>query len=80
MNRTSLRVLSGAAGIITTLVAIFYSLLFLSNEFQEAESAYQWTNHKRIGLAIAILAVLVFAAVSGYLACRLLRFAFTGQK
>jgi hypothetical protein len=43
VNTNLLRALSLVAGLLTGLIAILLSLLFISNELREAESAPQWT-------------------------------------
>ena len=74
------RALALIGGLAAGAATIMLSLLFLSNEFQEAESAAQWGGHPVLGKAGAIIAALVFAGSSGWVTYRLLRFAITGPE
>jgi multisubunit Na+/H+ antiporter MnhB subunit len=74
------RVLSLIAGLVIGAATIILPLLFLSNEFQEAESAAQWGGHPELGKVGAIAAALVFVGISGWVTYRLLRFTATGRQ
>ena len=85
MSKRFQRALSLLAGLAAIPTAVVLPLLFLSNEFQEAESANQWGGHPSAGVIKALLAGVVligvaFAGGVGFVAYRLLRFALMGSK
>jgi hypothetical protein len=69
------RLLSLVAGLTAGAVAILLPLLFISNEFSEAESAEQYGGHPLLGKIGAVLAGLAFAGILGYVGYRLIRYA-----
>jgi hypothetical protein len=72
--------LSFVVGLIAGSIAIALPLLFISNELQEAESAKQYGGHPLLGSVAAVLTGLVFAGLAGFVAYRLLRFAFKAAR
>ena len=74
------RVIRLLGGLLAIPVAIFLPLLFIANEFQEAESAREWGGHPLLGTVAAALVGLAFAGGVEFLAYQLLRFALRGPE
>ncbi len=81
MRTIVFRVLGGAVGLFTAVIAIVGPLLFISNELQEADSAQQYGGHPSfLGAVGGSLTVLVLAGFFALIAFVLLRFAFRGSR
>lgn len=78
VGTTLLRVLSWAAGLAFILIGTVLPLLFIANELQEAQSAPQWGGDPIFISVAGVAAGLSFAAVCGFAAFRLIRFAIRG--
>ena len=76
MRTTLVRAGSGVVGVVAAPIALLLALLFISNEFQEAES----TSHPLLMDLVVISIVVAFLAGCGLGAFLLLRFAITGQR
>jgi hypothetical protein len=72
-----LRLIAGLTAIPVVVVLLF---LFIHNELQESQSAAQWGGHAFPGLVVGLVFASGFAALSGFAACRLIRFALKGPK
>jgi hypothetical protein len=76
MGTTLVRAVSGVVGVVVALIALLLALMFISNEFQEAESA----SHPLLMDLVVISIVVAFLVGCGLGAFLLLRFAITGQR
>jgi hypothetical protein len=74
------RALSLIVGLIVGAIALVWPLLFVSNEFQEAESAPQLASHGLFGKTGAVVAALALACILGFVSFRLIRFGLRGPK